>query len=307
MNKHSAIWRLGSALHFTYQRWAHGAAGRTGVPLRYALTPSQMGNRTLAESEYSNPACTHLRGCMQEEKKREEERERDGYISFPASFASFLPLPQDECTGCEWPRNWEVWPVFPMLPQASFSTQDWSVQSLVKYWWAAHHFLLSILHCLFTSPFVKENSPAATKRCQVFAIHVKTLSGLASRFLSQVLDMFLFLSCCPSRNGYYGTEQKASDCRMKQHYNAGENKCLKTGPWLCSSDSSSTCKAWEQTCKHKGPGRGLMKQPFSNGSQKNTFKKTSPNKLAVRFPTTTVTSTLLQRGFYLRHISSFLF
>lgn len=38
------------------------------------------------------------------------------------------------------------------------------------------------------------------------------------------------------------------------------------------SDSWSASKAREQTCKHKEPGSGLMKWPFSNGSQKDTFK-----------------------------------
>lgn len=72
------------------------------------------------------------------------------------------------------------------------------------------------------------------------------------------------------------------------------------------SDSSSNSKATEQTCKHKGPGSSFIKQP-SNGSQKDMFKKTSTNKPAIRFLTTTVTSTLLQRWFYMKHISSFIF
>lgn len=63
MNKNSSVWRLGSASLFTYQRWAHGVAGRPGVPPRYALTPSQMRNHTAAESKYSDPPCAHLHGC----------------------------------------------------------------------------------------------------------------------------------------------------------------------------------------------------------------------------------------------------
>lgn len=70
---------------------------------------------------------------------------------------------------------------------------------------------------------------------------------------------------------------------------------------LQQSDSSSTSKAAEQTCKHKGPGSSLMKQPFSNGSQKDMFKKTSTNKLAIRFPTTTVAYTPAETVLYETH------
>lgn len=57
----------------------------------------------------------------------------------------------------------------------------------------------------------------------------------------------------------------------------------------------------------QGAREQFDKEPLSDGSQKEAFKKPSTNKLAIRFPTTTVASTLLQRWFYMKHISSFMF
>lgn len=209
------------------------------------------------------------------EKERKQASKEDIHNFQTISHHSYL-FPK---SACEQPRNWRVWLVFPMLLEAAHSFQHriGLCNPLINYWWATQNSCSLFWNCFCISPSRGE-----------LTSHHRTLSNSCHPcldFVKSGFAIFLSFRCltcslsCPAslpENGHSGTEYKARDAIWSSTVtNTGGNKCLKTELQLHSRVTARALPATEQTCKQKGPGSSLMKQPSSNGSQKDKFKKHS--------------------------------
>lgn len=89
MNEQSAIWRLSSALHFSYQSQAHGVAGGQ---VRHLGMPSHQATQGTVPWQRADTETVPVHTTVAAERKKESKRE--GYTTFPASLPSFLLPPQ---------------------------------------------------------------------------------------------------------------------------------------------------------------------------------------------------------------------
>lgn len=78
MNEQSAIWRLSSALHFTYQSRAHGVSGGQ---VRHLGVPSHQATRGTVPWQRADTETVPVHIAVAAERKKASKRE--GYTTFP--------------------------------------------------------------------------------------------------------------------------------------------------------------------------------------------------------------------------------
>lgn len=251
MNKNAL--KPGLNLAFCLPVMDPGVAGQTGVPPRYAATPSQTRNPTLAETKCSDLACTHLLGCLQEacqilswllkdcrttvkiqihgqgKRKREEESKQARRIYIISSLLFIIPTSSprvpvnslgtggfDLCSPCCYKQH--ILSNTGLVCEIPSSTSGGPLGIFAHYSELfLYFFFLGRTHQ--PSQNVVKYLPSVSRLCQV-RLCIFSLSGgwhvpcLVLLPFQRTVTMALI---------------QGQRCRMKQHCNTGGNKCLKAG------------------------------------------------------------------------------